>query len=49
MELVTDDRATRRRALNDVELTPEVATQLHHRLVREVVRMLGARAWSTAT
>jgi RIO kinase 1 len=42
MELVTDHEGNAAPRLNDVELTPEVATELHHRLVREVVRMLGA-------
>jgi RIO kinase 1 len=42
MELVTDDEGNAAPRLNDVELTPEAATQLHHRLIREVVRMLCA-------
>jgi RIO kinase 1 len=42
MELVTDEEGNAAPRLNDVELTPEVATQLHHRLIREVVRMLSA-------
>jgi RIO kinase 1 len=42
MELVTDDGGNAAPRLNDVALTPEIAVELHHRLVREVVRMLGA-------
>ena len=42
MELVTDDEGNAAPRLNDVALTPEIAIELHHRLVREVVRMLGA-------
>jgi RIO kinase 1 len=42
MELVTDDEGNAAPRLNDVELTAEVATELHHRLIREVVRMLSA-------
>ena len=42
MELVTDDEGNAAPRLNDVELTPEIALELHHRLIREVVRMLCA-------
>jgi RIO kinase 1 len=42
MELVTDDEGNAAPRLNDVELTPEIAVDLHRRLVREVVRMLSA-------
>ena len=42
MELVTDEEGNAAPRLNDVELTPELALDLHHRLVREVVRMLCA-------
>jgi RIO kinase 1 len=42
MELVADEEGNAAPRLNDVELTPEVAADLHGRLVREVVRMLGA-------
>jgi RIO kinase 1 len=42
MELVTNDEGNAAPRLNDVEFTPEVATALHHRLIREVVRMLAA-------
>ena len=42
MELVTNDEGNAAPRLNDVEFTPEVATELHHRLIREVVRMLAA-------
>ena len=42
MELVTDAEGNAAPRLNDVELTPALATQLHEELVREVVRMLAA-------
>jgi RIO kinase 1 len=42
MELVTDDEGNAAPRLNDVELTPEIAVDLHRRLMREVVRMLSA-------
>jgi RIO kinase 1 len=42
MELVTDEDGNAAPRLNDLEFTPEQATQLHDRLVREVVRMLAA-------
>jgi len=42
MELITDDEGNAAPRLNDVELTPEIAVDLHRRLVREVVRMLSA-------
>ena len=42
MELITDDEGNAAPRLNDVEFTPEVATDLHERLIREVVRMLSA-------
>jgi len=42
MELVTDAAGNAAPRLNDVELTPELAVQLHEQLVREVVRMLAA-------
>jgi RIO kinase 1 len=42
MELVADDEGNAAPRLNDVELTPEIAVELHRRLVREVVRMLCA-------
>jgi RIO kinase 1 len=42
MELVTDDAGNAAPRLNDVELEPVVAIDLHERLVREVVRMLCA-------
>ncbi|HWZ70231.1 MAG TPA: PA4780 family RIO1-like protein kinase [Casimicrobiaceae bacterium] len=42
MELVTDDEGNAAPRLNDVKLTPEIAIDLHRRLMREVVRMLGA-------
>jgi RIO kinase 1 len=42
MELVTDDEGNAAPRLNDVKLTPEIAIELHHRLIREVVRMLSA-------
>jgi RIO kinase 1 len=42
MELVTDAEGNAAPRLNDVDLTAEQATQLHHELVREVVRMLAA-------
>jgi RIO kinase 1 len=40
MELVTDAEGNAAPRLNDVELTPEHAIEFHHRLIREVVRML---------
>jgi RIO kinase 1 len=42
MELVTDDEGNAAPRLNDVKLTPEIAIELHRRLIREVVRMLSA-------
>jgi RIO kinase 1 len=42
MELVTDDEGNAAPRLNDVECTPQEAIELHDRLIREVVRMLGA-------
>ncbi len=42
MELITDDEGNAAPRLNDVELTPEIAIDLHRRLIREVVRMLSA-------
>jgi RIO kinase 1 len=42
MELVADAEGNAAPRLNDVELTPELATQFHHRLIGEVVRMLSA-------
>src|SRR3954470_3481831 len=42
MELVTDAAGNAAPRLNDVELTPALATHLHDELVREVVRMLVA-------
>ena len=42
MELVTDENGNAAPRLNDVELTAEVAIDLHDRLIREVVRMLDA-------
>jgi len=42
MELVTDDAGDAAPRLNDVQLTADVAIDLHDRLIREVVRMLGA-------
>jgi RIO kinase 1 len=42
MELVTDDEGNAAPRLNDVELSAAFATELHERLVREVVRMLAA-------
>src|SRR5512135_1006789 len=42
MELVADSEGNAAPRLNDVEFTPEVAAELHERLVAEVVRMLCA-------
>ena len=42
MELVADEEGNAAPRLNDVELAPEVAADLHRRLVGEVVRMLSA-------
>jgi RIO kinase 1 len=42
MELVTDDEGNAAPRLNDVKLTPEIAIDLHRRLIGEVVRMLTA-------
>ena len=42
MELVTNDQGNAAPRLNDLEFTPQVATALHQRLIREVVRMLSA-------
>ncbi len=40
MELVTDAEGNAAPRLNDVELTADIAAELHRRLIREVVRML---------
>jgi RIO kinase 1 len=42
MELVADAEGNAAPRLNDVELTPEHALELHHQLLGEVVRMLAA-------
>jgi RIO kinase 1 len=42
MELVTDDEGNAAPRLNDTEITPEMAAELHRRLIGEVVRMLSA-------
>jgi RIO kinase 1 len=42
MELVTGDDGNAAPRLNDTELTPDLALELHRRLIGEVVRMLGA-------
>jgi RIO kinase 1 len=42
MELVVDAEGNAAPRLNDVELEPEIALELHARLIREVVRMLAA-------
>jgi len=42
MELVTDDEGNAAPRLTDVKLAPEIAIDLHRRLIREVVRMLSA-------
>jgi RIO kinase 1 len=42
MELVTDAQGHAAARLNDIAFTPELARDLHGRLVREVVRMLAA-------
>ncbi len=42
MELVVDDEGNAAPRLNDLDFTPELAVDLHDRLVREVVRMLVA-------
>jgi RIO kinase 1 len=42
MELVTDDEGNAAPRLNDVQLAPEIAIDLHRCLIREVVRMLSA-------
>jgi RIO kinase 1 len=42
MELVTDNEGNAAPRLNDVKLTPEIAIDLHRRLIGEVVRMLSA-------
>jgi RIO kinase 1 len=42
MELVTDEEGNAAPRLNDVELAPEIAIDLHRRLIGEVVRMLTA-------
>jgi RIO kinase 1 len=42
MELVTDEEGNAAPRLNDVELAPELAIDLHRRLIGEVVRMLTA-------
>ncbi len=42
MELVTDEEGNAAPRLNDVDLAPEIAIDLHRRLIGEVVRMLTA-------
>jgi RIO kinase 1 len=42
MELITDDDGNAAPRLHDVKLAPEMAIDLHRRLIREVVRMLSA-------
>ncbi|HEX5865960.1 MAG TPA: PA4780 family RIO1-like protein kinase [Casimicrobiaceae bacterium] len=42
MELVTDHEGNAAPRLHDVKLAPEMAIDLHRRLIREVVRMLSA-------
>ena len=42
MELVTDDEGNAAPRLTDVKLAPQIAIDLHRRLIREVVRMLSA-------
>ncbi|MBK8324297.1 MAG: serine protein kinase RIO [Betaproteobacteria bacterium] len=42
MELVTDEEGNAAPRLNDVKFDPELAVDLHDRLIREVVRMLCA-------
>jgi len=42
MELVTDEHGEAAPRLNDLEFTPDQARTCHHRLIREVVRMLCA-------
>jgi RIO kinase 1 len=42
MELIADDEGNAAPRLNDTELTPEMAIDLHRRLIGEVVRMLSA-------
>jgi len=42
MELVTDDGGNAAPRLTDVKIAPEIAIDLHRRLIREVVRMLSA-------
>src|ERR1700674_2378821 len=42
MELVTDAEGNAAPRLSDIEFTPQLAIDLHHRLVVEVVRMLRA-------
>ena len=42
MELVTDDKGNAAPRLTDVKIAPEIAIDLHRRLIREVVRMLSA-------
>jgi RIO kinase 1 len=42
MELVADAEGNAAPRLNDLDFTPELAVELHDRLVREVVRMLAA-------
>ena len=41
-ELVTDAAGNAAPRLNDLDFAPQVAVELHHRLIREVVRMLCA-------
>jgi len=42
MELVVDDEGNAAPRLNDVAFDPDLAVELHDRLIREVVRMLAA-------
>jgi RIO kinase 1 len=42
MELVTDAEGNAAQRLNDLQFAPEIAVDLHRRLIREVVRMLSA-------
>ena len=42
MELVTDDEGNAAPRMTDVKTAPEIAIDLHRRLIREVVRMLSA-------
>ena len=42
MDLVTDAEGNAAQRLNDLQFAPEIAVDLHRRLIREVVRMLSA-------